>query len=217
MSRLATPLLDRTAFAKDVVMRSMGRSPVLQSLRGAGAAVGAVFVLISTSAGAEAQTSAGAEAQHATVRHETGRAVGTSCQSITGERLGLATTLSSGLQGQLPGLQILPTNGRAAAGSHIRLRGNATVGGSNEPLVYIDDIRISSIRISTVTRSLSAQSVLGALDFLDPSDVQRIEVLRGPAAATMYGMDAANGVILIYTKRGQGDGSPGEAKTGCGN
>ena len=197
-------------------MRSMGRSPVLQSPRGTGAAVGAVFLLISTSAGAEAQ--------HATVRHETGRAAGASCQSITGERLGLATTLSSGLQGQLPGLQILPTNGRAAAGSRIRLRGNGSVAGSNEPLVYIDHIRISSIRISTVTRSLSAQAVLGALDFLDPSDVLRIEVLRGPAAATMYGMDAANGVILIYTKRGQGGGFSGRSedrlrqlKTGCVN
>lgn len=157
-----------------------------------------------------------AQAQQVAPR-ESGRAAGTSCQSITGERLGLATTVSSGLQGQLPGLQILPTNGRAAAGSRIRLRGNGTVAGSNEPLVYVDDVRISSIRISTLTRSVSAQAVLSALDFLDPSDVLRLEVLRGPAAATLYGMDAANGVIRIYTKRGQGDGSRGEAKTGCGN
>jgi TonB-dependent SusC/RagA subfamily outer membrane receptor len=74
---------------------------------------------------------------------------------------------------------------------------------SNVPLVYVDDIRVSPVRVASASsRSPTVQSLITALDLVDPLDVARVEVLRGPAAAWDYGMDAANGVILIYTKHG---------------
>ncbi|MFQ6046391.1 MAG: TonB-dependent receptor plug domain-containing protein [Gemmatimonadales bacterium] len=138
-----------------------------------------------------------------------------SCRSIESQRLGPVASLSAGLQGQLAGLQVLPSTARSGAASSIRLRGNGSVARSSEPLVYVDDVRVGSIRISSVRRFINAQALLNALDFLDPVDVETIEVLSGPAATMMYGTDAANGVIRVYTKTGRGSEQPGGRRARC--
>jgi TonB-dependent SusC/RagA subfamily outer membrane receptor len=140
----------------------------------------------------------------------------TSCQEISGDSLGLARTLSGELQGQVAGVQIYQMDGRSGAGTFIRIRGSNSVTGSNMPLVYVDDMRVPQVQVSTVTRrTLTAQSFLNALDMVDPTDVARIEILRGPAATTLYGLDAASGVIRIYTKRGSKGGALGKDRVGC--
>ncbi len=175
----------------------------------------AVCVVVSVAC-AVLGTSARAQTQAGETTRRAAPATGSSCQSIPRDTLSAAANLSAELQGRIPGLQIFSTTARGGAGTLIRLRGNGSVGGSNEPLIYVDDIRIASVRISNVTRSVTAQSMLNALDFLDLADIAQVDVLRGPAATTLYGMDAANGVIRIYTKRGQKKGGyQAESRVRC--
>ena len=130
------------------------------------------------------------------------RAAGSSCESVSMDSVSDVNGLASALQNRIAGLQISTRMGHAGAGTGTRLRGNGSASGSNEPLIVVDDIPIRSIRTSTVTRSFTAQSLMSALDFIDPTDIGRVEILRGPAATILYGMDAADGVIRVYTKRG---------------
>jgi outer membrane receptor protein involved in Fe transport len=111
------------------------------------------------------------------------------------------------LAGKVPGMSVLQSSGLAASGSQIRLRGNTSVALSNQPLVYVDGVRIRSDgyprnapQSGNVLRG--ANDVPSPLNDIDPSDVERVEIVRGPAATTLYGTEAAAGVIQIFTKRG---------------
>lgn len=131
------------------------------------------------------------------------RASGTSCESIPIDSVNDANSLAKALQGRIAGLSIFSAAGHVGSGSRVRMRGNASASGSNEPLIVVDDIPIRSIQTASITRYADATRTLNPLDFVDPTDIVRVEVLRGPAATTLYGMEAANGVIRIYTKRGE--------------
>ena len=111
------------------------------------------------------------------------------------------------LAGKVPGLTVLQSSGMAASGSQIRLRGNTSVALSNQPLVYLDGVRIRSDgyprnapQSGNVLRGNN--DVPSPLNDIDPSDVERVEIVRGPAATTLYGTEAATGVIQIFTRRG---------------
>ena len=132
----------------------------------------------------------------------TPRATGSSCESIPIDSVNDAKSLANVLQGRIAGMDIFSASAHAGSGSRVRMRGNASVSGSNEPLIVVDGVPIRSVRTSSITRRLGDTRTLNPLDFVDPSDVVRVEVLRGPAATTLYGMEAANGAIRIYTKRG---------------
>jgi TonB-dependent SusC/RagA subfamily outer membrane receptor len=96
------------------------------------------------------------------------------------------------------------------------MRGNASAGASNEPLIVIDDVVIRPVRISAVDRRTTTEPAMNALDFVNPADIEYVDVLRGPAATTQYGADAANGVIRIYTKRGRPKGGyPASSRVRC--
>lgn len=117
------------------------------------------------------------------------------------------TSIDNLLAGKVPGLTVLQSSGLAGSGSQIRLRGNASVALSNQPLVYVDGIRIRSDAYprnappsGNVLRG--ANDVPSPLNDIDPNDVERVEIVRGPAATTLYGTEAATGVIQIFTKRG---------------
>ncbi len=116
------------------------------------------------------------------------------------------------LQGRAPGVDVTSTSGSMGAGTQIRLRGNVSLSMSNQPLIIIDGVRFSAdqyprgtsegdsfFRGSNVTQS--------PLNDINPNDIERIEIVRGPAASTLYGTEAAAGVIQIFTKRGQ-EGRP---------
>ena len=105
------------------------------------------------------------------------------------------------LQGLTPVLTILTSGCGVGDGSHIQLRGTGSLNAGVEPVVYVDGVRIESGNqrgdCGSVTHCTSA------LDFLNPDDIESIEVIKGPAAATLYGAEAAAGVIQIITKKGR--------------
>lgn len=104
-----------------------------------------------------------------------------------------------------PGLMMLPGGGNVGTGSPIRIRGVSSLSLGNEPIIYIDGIRMDS----DPRRGPSQRggSNVSRLNDLNPNDIASIEVIKGPAAATLYGTEASNGVIQIITKRGQ-SGAP---------
>ncbi|MBX9928554.1 MAG: SusC/RagA family TonB-linked outer membrane protein [Gemmatimonadaceae bacterium] len=104
------------------------------------------------------------------------------------------------LQGREPGLVGLPTGGLSGEGARIRIRGNASLTQSNEPIVFVDGVRINSGGGFNVGTGGGGQA--SRLDDIDPNSIERMEVLKGAAAATLYGTEASNGVIQIFTKKG---------------
>lgn len=109
------------------------------------------------------------------------------------------TNMADLIQGRSAGVQVFNSSGTPGMGSRIRIRGANSMSLSNEPLVYVDGIRVE-------TGSDFAMNVGGQepsrFDDLNPEDIESIEIVRGPAAATLYGTEAANGVVRITTKRG---------------
>ncbi|MDQ3998306.1 MAG: SusC/RagA family TonB-linked outer membrane protein [Gemmatimonadota bacterium] len=111
------------------------------------------------------------------------------------------------LQGRAAGVTVMPSSGMAGSGSMIRLRGNVSVAMSNQPLIYVDGVRIRSDgyqRNVPPTGSVlrSGNDIASPFNDINPGDIERVEVIKGAAAATLYGTEAAAGVIQIFTKRG---------------
>ena len=106
--------------------------------------------------------------------------------------------LSDLLQGRSAGVQVLSSAGTSGVGSRIRIRGSSSISLSNEPLVYVDGIRVDN-RMSGLGAGGQEAS---RLDDFNPEDIESIEIVKGPAAGTLYGTEAANGVIRITTRRG---------------
>lgn len=135
------------------------------------------------------------------------------CRGTSGGRYDnpRGVTLADALQGRLPGVSVTSAGGGAATGAGtLRMRGVNTLQ-SNTPLLYIDDVRVSALP-SAGPRGLYAVPLL---EFVELSQIKRIEVLRGPAATLRYGQGAGAGVIKIYTRRGRGDEDAGEEQAGC--
>jgi TonB-linked SusC/RagA family outer membrane protein len=97
------------------------------------------------------------------------------------------------LDGKIPGASVITTSGQPGSEPAIRLRSATSLTGRQDPLIIVD---------GTITR-------LGLAD-VNSEDIERVEVIKGAAASSLYGSDAANGVIQIFTKRG---GSLGEGQT----
>jgi len=106
------------------------------------------------------------------------------------------------LNGRTPGLVVLPTSGQVGTGSQIRIRGQASLSLGNNPLLFVDGVRVNNeVATGPVSQSFSSSPISRLNDF-NPEDIESIEVLKGPSAATLYGTEAANGVINIITKKG---------------
>ena len=113
------------------------------------------------------------------------------------------SSFSDILQGREPGVVLLPSSGATGEGSRIRIRGSASLSQSNEPIVYVDGVRVDNgggFGVGFVGTGGGGRP--SRLDDIDPSSVEKIEILKGAAAATLYGTEASNGVLLITTKRG---------------
>ncbi|MBC8086496.1 MAG: TonB-dependent receptor [Phycisphaerae bacterium] len=137
-------------------------------------------------------------------KREVGNAIGQIKVSETPE---VPTNLSNLLAGRLAGVTVGGGVGNAGSGSAIRLRGTTSVTLTNQPLVFIDGVRTRSDEyprngIFTGTTQRGANSNSSPLNDINPDDIDRIEVVKGAAAATLYGTDASAGVIQIFTKRG---------------
>jgi TonB-linked SusC/RagA family outer membrane protein len=104
------------------------------------------------------------------------------------------------LTGRAAGVQVLKSSGATGTGTKIRIRGSNSVSLSNEPLYYIDGVRIDATP-DGYAYDIGGQST-SRINDLNPDDIENIEIVKGPSAATLYGIQAANGVVLITTKRG---------------
>ena len=108
------------------------------------------------------------------------------------------------LQARVAGARIQFSSGNSGSGVDIRLRGNVSTALSNQPIIYIDGMRAKSEPTSSQN---GAEDPYSPLSDINPDDIERIEVIKGPAATTLYGTEAAAGVIQIFTKQG-GQGAP---------
>jgi TonB-dependent starch-binding outer membrane protein SusC len=105
------------------------------------------------------------------------------------------------LQGQVAGVQIARSGGSVGMGSRIRIRGSNSASLSNEPVIYLDGVLINN-QPNSISFETGGQSP-SRLNDINPEDIESIEIIRGPSAATLYGSIAANGVIRITTKKGR--------------
>ena len=103
------------------------------------------------------------------------------------------------LQSRLPGVAVNNNSGSVGTAKAIRIRGASSINLSNEPLVFIDGIRVNE----GITRSGQSGQAFDRMNDLSPDEIESIEVVKGPAAATLYGADASAGVIQIITKKGR--------------
>lgn len=111
------------------------------------------------------------------------------------------------LQGRTPGVTIAAGAGTPGTSSEITIRGYGSFT-NNRPVIYVDGVRMDSDDIGAFNPSGSGTGGFSgqrtsALDQINPQDIESMEVLKGPAAATLYGADAAGGVIQIITKKGR--------------
>ena len=108
--------------------------------------------------------------------------------------------LTALLQGRATGVQVLQSSGTVGTASTIKIRGNGTISLSNTPLIYIDGSRVSN---SVQSGPGVGGQTTSRLNDLTLEDIESVEIVRGPSAATLYGAEAAAGVIRITTKRGR--------------
>ncbi len=125
--------------------------------------------------------------------------------SLTGSQAGVrgadianipVQTIDRALQGQVAGVQIVGANGAPGGQVQVRIRGVGSIKGGTDPLYVVDGVQLN-------TGSNSAFASTNPLAFLNPNDIESIEILKDAAAAAIYGAAAANGVVLITTKRGK--------------
>lgn len=150
-------------------------------------------------------------------RYEVGNAIGTiHADSVVANNV--IRNVSDLLQARVPGVVVENTSGDVGAPSKIRLRGVNSVTLNNDPIIILDGVRLNAqttvttletnVGSATMLPRLDASNLPAALapsrlDDIDPNTIESIDVLRGPSASSLYGTDAANGVIVIKTKKGQ--------------
>jgi outer membrane receptor for ferrienterochelin and colicin len=145
------------------------------------------------------------------------RKLGTSAASLNVTDVAEVTPLSDfsqTLEGRIPGVRSIGTVGGVGAGRELRIRGTDSFSLSQRPVIYIDGIRVDSQQrewgsgvpgtgFGTTCCAFSGGAGEDRLSDLNPDEIDRVEVLKGPAASTLYGSEASGGVIQIFTKRGR--------------
>ncbi|HBK72000.1 MAG TPA: SusC/RagA family TonB-linked outer membrane protein [Flavobacteriaceae bacterium] len=133
----------------------------------------------------------------------TKKQLGSAITSITADDLSDSKAIVSvgeALQGQVAGAYISRNSGNPSGGMSIRLRGASTLSGSSDPLYIIDGVVVNNRSNQAIDLGGYTQNRL--VD-INPNDIERIEILKGAAAAAIYGSRASNGVVQIFTKKGK--------------
>ena len=112
------------------------------------------------------------------------------------------TSVQQALQGRVAGVMVVQNAGNPGNGITVRVRGSSSISGGNDPLYVIDGVPMTQGDQSALNIGFGGQDVDAVAD-LNPSEIERIEVLKDASAAAIYGSRASNGVVLITTKRGQ--------------
>lgn len=140
------------------------------------------------------------------------KALGYGIENISGDQLQQISEPEAirGLQGKIPGVYIQGSSGLPGSSTRVTIRGNSSLLGNNQPLYVVDGIPFSGGQSSTDSQLSNGASYSSRISDLDPNNIASMTVLKGGAAAALYGSRAANGVILITTKTG----SRGASKKG---
>lgn len=144
------------------------------------------------------------------------RSIATSQQTVTGPEIASTQreNFINSLQGRVAGVEVTSTSGVPGASSSITIRGVSSISSSNQPLMIVDGLPIDNKTFNTNVLASDAPGSGTAfanrgLDFtnraadINPEDIETLVVLKGPEASALYGIDAANGAIVITTKRGR--------------
>ena len=108
---------------------------------------------------------------------------------------GVITTPEQLVAGKIAGVSIISNNGQPGSGSTIRIRGGSSLNASNDPMIVLDGVPLDNGTIPRAGNQLS---------FINPNDIESFTILKDASAAAIYGARAANGVIIITTKKGKG-------------
>ena len=106
------------------------------------------------------------------------------------------------LTGRASGVSVVGSSGQVGTGSRIRVRGASSLSLGNDPLIYVDGVRVDNQQASGPQNQAFGSASISRFNDFNPDDIESLEVIKGPAAATLYGTEASNGVIQIITKRG---------------
>jgi TonB-linked SusC/RagA family outer membrane protein len=117
--------------------------------------------------------------------------------------LARVSDVQSLLNARAPSVIITPGTGMVGSGSQIRIRGSNSFSLTNAPLLYVDGVRADNAQSTGPSVQAFSSSVISRINDFNPDDIESIEIIKGPAAATLYGTEASNGVIHIITKRGR--------------
>jgi iron complex outermembrane receptor protein len=109
------------------------------------------------------------------------------------------------IQGKAAGVQILNNSGQPGGAATIRIRGNSSIRAGNQPLFVVDGIQLTgnSTKPGTNTGDLGSTATSNPLNYLNPNDIESMQVLKDASATAIYGSRGANGVVIITTKRGK--------------
>src|SRR5690606_8831380 len=111
------------------------------------------------------------------------------------------------LQGKIAGVDIRPSSGMPGASSQLVIRGARSFTGNNAPLYVVDGMPIATTPAYSTGNSVTGSDIGNRGLDINPADIVSIDVLKGQAAAALYGIRGSNGVILITTRRGEGVGT----------
>jgi len=201
----------RASVGQVLVFRQIGTAPEERTV-GAADVINVQLKRVATSLDAVVVTALGETAVK--------RSLGTSQQSVSGATIADAQrdNFLSALQGRVAGVQVNSSSGVPGASTQITIRGVSSISSSNQPLFIVDGIPMDN---KTMNSGVLASSFGGStvsfenrgVDFtnraadINPEDIESVTVLKGPEAAALYGIDAANGAIVITTKRGTAGGT----------
>jgi TonB-linked SusC/RagA family outer membrane protein len=123
------------------------------------------------------------------------------------------TSVTALLNGRAAGVTVVGGTGAVGSGPRINIRGQSSLSLTDQPLLYVDGIRVSNDVASGPKSQGYGSGVISRLNDFNPDDIESMEIIKGPAAATLYGTEASNGVIQIITKKGRGEGATWDAVT----
>ena len=134
-------------------------------------------------------------------------------------KVAVPTNVTNLIEGRATGVQVTQNSGEPGAGAHILIRGGTSISASNEPLYVIDGVAMSSNSSEPGGFGIGGDPPLprNPLNMINPADIQSVTILKDAAATAIYGARAANGVILIETKKGTGGGPTVEYEIAAGS
>ncbi|MBI3504248.1 MAG: SusC/RagA family TonB-linked outer membrane protein [Proteobacteria bacterium] len=197
----------RATVGQTLLFRYIGHAPQ-DIVVGADNVINVQLKKVATSLDAMVVTALGQTAQQ--------RSLGTSQQSVDGAAIAQTQreNFINALQGRVAGVDVTSTSGVPGASTSITIRGVSSISSSNQPLMIVDGLPLDNKTLNTGVLASDAPGSLTAfsnrgVDFtnraadINPDDIETMVVLKGPEASALYGIDAANGAIVITTKRGK--------------